>query len=71
MNIGNRNRDLVKNMYNPIEDVKTNKQHTAVATFVEKALQTNETEVSYYEFNGSKDIACAAVMQTTGWNVFI
>ncbi|MEL3903870.1 MAG: cache domain-containing protein [Treponemataceae bacterium] len=69
--IGSRYRELVTNMYNPMEDAKTNKQHATVAAFVKKAVESNETEVGYYTFKGSKNIASAAVMQTTGWNVFI
>ncbi|WP_024751684.1 cache domain-containing protein [Treponema phagedenis] len=44
INIANRNRELVKNMYNPIEDAKTNKQHAQVAAVIQDILKSNTAE---------------------------
>ena len=60
VNIANRHRDLVENQFNAIEAAKTDKSLVGVAT-----------KISYYTFMGVQDIASAAVMKTTGWNIVI
>ena len=38
---------------------------------IEEILKSDATEIKYYNFMGSRNIASAAVMKTTGWNVVI
>ena len=71
VNIANRNRDLVANQFNAIEAAKTDKSLANVATVIEDFLKSDATEIRYYTFMGTQDIASAAVMKTTGWNVVI
>ena len=71
VNIANRNRDLVENQFNAIEAAKTDKSLANVATVIEDFLKSDATEIRYYTFMGTQDIASAAVMKTTGWNVVI
>ena len=69
INIANRNRDLVDQRFNPIEAAKTDKSFIDVAAAIEQFLKTDKTEIRYYNFMGSYNIASAAVMETTGWIV--
>ena len=69
INIADRNRDLVQ--FNTIEAAKTDKSLITAATMIEEILKSDATEIKYYHFMGSQNIASAAVMKTTGWNVVI
>ena len=71
VNIANRNRDLVESQFSAIEAAKTDKSLTNVAAVIEDFLKSDTTEIRYYTFMGTHDIASAAVMKTTGWNVVI
>ena len=71
VNIANRNRDLVENQFNAIEAAKTDKSLVNVAAVIEDILKSNTTEIRYYTFMGTQDIASAAVMKTTGWHIVI
>ena len=71
VNIANKNRDLVEKQFNPIEVAKTDKSLANVAAVIEDFLKSDTTEIRYYTFMGTHDIASAAVMKTTGWNVVI
>ena len=71
INIANRNRDLVESQFNSIEAAKTDKSLVEVAAVIQDILKSNTTEIRYYTFMGTRDIASAAVMKTTGWNVVI
>ena len=71
VNIANRNRDLVKSMFNTIEMAKTDKKFAGVAAAIKDFLDGNDTKVRYYDFMGSYNIATAATMATTGWTVGI
>ena len=71
VNIANRNRDLVENQLNAIEAAKTDKSLVNVAAVIEDILKSNTTEIRYYTFMGTQDIASAAVMKTTGWHIVI
>ena len=71
VNIANRNRDLVEKKFNAIESAKTDKSLVTAAAMIEEILKSDATEIKYYNFMGSRNIASAAVMKTTGWNVVI
>ena len=71
VNIANRNRDLVESQFNAIEAAKTDKSLVEVAAVIEDFLKSNTTEIRYYTFMGTRKIASAAVMKTTGWNIVI
>ena len=71
VNIANRNRDLVETAFNTIEAAKTDKSLVGVAAVIEEILKSSATEIKYYNFMGSYNIASAAVMKTTGWNIVI
>jgi len=71
VNIANRNRDLVEKQFNAIEAAKTDKSLVGVAAVIEEILKSDATKISYYTFMGVQDIASAAVMKTTGWNIVI
>ena len=71
VNIANRNRDLVEKKFNAIESAKTDKSLVTAAAMIEEILKSDATEIKYYNFMGSRNIASAAVMKPTGWNVVI
>ena len=71
VNIANKNRELVENQFNAIEAAKTDKSLVNVAAVIEDILKSNTTEIRYYTFMGTQDIASAAVMKTTGWHIVI
>ena len=69
INIANRNRDLVDQRFNTIEAAKTDKNFIDVAAAIEHFLKSDKTEIRYYDFMGSYNVACAAAMETTNWVV--
>ena len=69
INIGNTNRTLVEQQFSAIEAAKTDKSFANAAAFVEEILKSDKTEIRYYSFMGSYNIASTAVMETTGWIV--
>ena len=71
VNIANRNRDLVEKQFNAIEAAKTDKSLVEVAAVIQDFLKSDATGIRYYTFMGTQDIASAAVMKTTGWNIVI
>ena len=71
VNIANRNRSLVENEFSAIEAAKTDRDLAGVAAVIEEMLKGDKTAIHYYTLMGVKDIASAAIMQTTGWKVVI
>lgn len=69
--IAHENTTLVENMYNPIEDAKTNPQQASLAAFVQQALNATGSNIGYYEFEGKSYIAANAIIKNTGWAVII
>ena len=71
VNVANKNRDLVKNMFSTIEMAKTDKSYADAADAIRDFLDGGDAKVRYYNFMGSYNIATAATMKTTGWAVGI
>jgi len=69
--IAHANTALVENMYNPIEEAKTNPQHASLAAFIQRALNGSGSNIGYYEFEGALYIAANATIEKTGWVVII
>ena len=69
--IAHKDTALVEKMYNPIEEAKTNPEHTSFAAFIQYALSTTHSNVGYYNFEGNSYIAANATVKSTGWGVII
>ena len=71
VNVANKNRDLVKNMFSTIEMAKTDKSYADAADAIRDFLDGGDAKIRYFHFMGSYNIATAATMKTTGWTVGI
>nr|WP_298680734.1 methyl-accepting chemotaxis protein [uncultured Treponema sp.] len=69
--IAHKNFEIVANQQNAIEMAKKDSSLAALAAFTKHALDTDESEVDYYEYNGINYIASYATVPVTGWTVII
>ena len=69
--IADKDAELVKNRVNVIEQAKTNNALASSAAFLEHVLDTDESEIGYYTYEGESYIASFATMKTTDWSVII
>ena len=69
--IAHRNHDAVMNQLNMYEKSKTDKTLASLGAFVHHVLETDESEVGYYTYNGIENIASFATMKSTDWSVVI
>ncbi|MBP3709989.1 MAG: HAMP domain-containing protein [Treponema sp.] len=69
--IAHRNFNLVSEQSNMIEQAKKNTQLESLAVFLQMALNSSESKVGFYEYNGISNIASFAKLKSTGWTVII
>ena len=69
--VAHRNYELVTNKQNAIEMAKKDSSLTTLAAFTKHALDTQKSEIGYYEYNGIYNIASYATIPVTGWTVVI
>ena len=69
--IAHKNFEIVANQQNAIEMAKKDSSLTALAAFTQHALDTQKSEVDYYEYNDIRYIASYATVPVTGWTVII
>ena len=69
--IADKNTELVKSQANIIEQAKTNTALTSAAVFLEHVLDTDESEIGHYTYEGITYISSFATMKTTDWSVII
>ena len=70
-NIADKDADIVKNRANFIELSKQDTSLVSIATFEQKAMESTEAAVGFYDYNGEHKIASFAKVETTGWTVVI
>ena len=58
-------------MTNVINNAKQDASLASVASFLSHAIETDESEVGYYNYKGNSYIASYATMKTTDWSVII
>ena len=69
--IADRDKSLVENMVNIINNAKQDASLASVASFLSHVLEIDESEVGYYNYEGDSYIASYATMKTTDWSVII
>ena len=69
--IAHKNYEMVTSKQNPLEMVKKNSSLTSLAAFTQHALDTQKSEVGYYEYDDIRYIASYATVPVTGWTVII
>ena len=69
--IADRDKSLVENMTNVINDAKQNASLASVASFLSHAIEVDESEVGYYTYKGNSYIASYATVKSTEWTVVI
>ena len=69
--IADRDKSLVENMTNLISNAKQDASLASVASFLSHAIETDESEVGYYNYKGNALISSFATMKTTDWSVII
>ena len=69
--IADRDKSLVENMVNVINNAKQDASLAPVASFLSHVLEIDESEVGYYNYKGDSYIASYATMKTTDWSVIV
>ena len=69
--IADKDGELVKTQANIIEQAKTNTALTSAAVFLEHVLDTDESEIGHYTYQGIYYIPSFATMKTTDWSVIL
>ena len=69
--IAHRNFEAVEKQLNMIEEGKKNKDLASLSKFLERAIEVDESEVGYYNYNEKSYIASFATVKTTDWSVII
>ena len=69
--IADRDKSLVENMTNVINDAKQDASLVSVASFLSHAIEVDESEVGYYTYKGNSYIASYATVKSTEWTVVI
>ena len=69
--IADKDAELVRSQANIITQAKTNTALTSAAGFLEHVLDTDESEIGHYTYQGTTYISSFATMKTTDWSVII
>ena len=69
--IAHKNFDMVTKQRNMIEEGKNNKNLASLAEFLQHALDTDDSELGYYDYDDISNIASYATIKITGWTVII
>ena len=69
--IADKDAELVRSQANIITQAKTNTALTSAAGFLEHVLDTDESEIGHYTYQGTTYISSFATMKTTDWSVVI
>jgi len=69
--IADRDKSLVENGVNVINNAKQDASLASVASFLSRAIESDESEVGYYNYKGNSYIASYATVKTTDWTVVI
>ena len=71
LTVAHQEEKFVEEHYNLIEEARRDTSLTSTATFLQHAIDVEESEIGYYTYKGEKFIASYATVKTTGWNVII
>ena len=69
--IANKDSSLTAKQLNVIEQGKNDPVFASAAAFLQRALQTDKSEVGYYTYRGVQYISSFAKVNATGWNAVI
>ena len=69
--VGHPNKTVVDKLYNLIEAAKNDSRLTSTANFLKRSLDSDESEIGYYTYDGIRYIASFATIKTTDWTVII
>ena len=69
--IAHKDFSLVENKRNFIEEGKRDAKYASLGKFLQNALQSNKSEVGYYEYNGKSFIASFSKITSSGRTVVI
>lgn len=62
---------MVNSQDNILDKVKTDLEFASVAKFTRQTLESNTTEVGFYDFKETSHIASYAKLKNTGWTVIV
>ena len=69
--IADRDKKLVVNIANVINNAKKDSSSVSVANFLSHAIKTLESEVGYYDYKGDTYIGSFAKVGSAGWTVVV
>jgi len=69
--LADKERELVQNQFNPIEEAAKNTIFASLGAFLQTALKAKDSAIGYYEYKNVHKIAAYAAMKSTGWTVLI
>ena len=71
LTIAHKDFSAVENKHNMIEEGKRDAKLASLSKFLQEALQSSESEVGYYDYNGHSFIASFAKIESSGRTVII
>ncbi|MEL3904731.1 MAG: methyl-accepting chemotaxis protein, partial [Treponemataceae bacterium] len=69
--IAHKNFDNVEKQWNVMQDAKKDFSLSSLAAFLQHAIESDESEVGYYDYTGQTYIASDATIKTTDWTIII
>ena len=69
--IADRDKSLIDNGINVINNAKQDASFVSVASFLSRAIEAAKSEVGYYNYKGNSYIASYAKVKSTNWTVVI
>lgn len=69
--VGDEDRDLVMQQYNPIEESKNDPALESLANFIKSSISEKTSGTGDYTYNGTEKMAAFAPVGNSGWTVFI
>lgn len=69
--VGDEDRDLVMQQYNPIEESKNDPALESLANFIKSSISEKTSGTGEYTYNGTEKMAAFAPVGNSGWTVFI
>ncbi len=69
--IAYQDTEALRNQYNLLEESKKDPSLASLVSFLERSIESEQSEVDFYEYNGETFIASFAKIKNTGWTVII
>ncbi len=69
--VGDEDRDLVMQQYNPIEESKNDPTIESLANFIKSSISEKTSGTGSYTYKGTEKMAAFAPIGNSGWTIFV